>query len=108
MANKNSCDRFIEEFGPLIIERYRSKLLDRTFGEMVTYYVGPDEMSAEIRLHAIVRADIAEEFVVVGAPNFYLAVDEDGLIQQLVNAFTFDEEEARQRLEKAGLLRRAR
>ena len=97
-------DKFIEEFGPLIIERYRSKLLDRTFGEMVQYYVGVDEMSAEIRLHAVVRADIAEEFTVVSAPSFFPGAEEDDLLQQLMGAFALDDEEARLRLQKAGLL----
>ncbi len=101
---RDSGDKFIEEFGPLIIEKYRSKLLDRTFGDMVHYYVGVDDMSAAIRLHAVVRTDIAEEFTVVGAPSFFPGAEEDDLIQQLVSAFALDEEEARRRLQKAGLL----
>jgi hypothetical protein len=98
------CRRFIEAFGSVIIEKYRSKLLDRTFGDQVVYYIGVDDMSAAIRLHAVVRADIAEEFTVVGAPSFFPGAEEDDLIQQLVSAFALDEEEARRQLQKAGFL----
>jgi hypothetical protein len=97
-------ERFIEAFGPLIIERYRSKLLDRTFGDQVVYYVGVDEMSATVRLYAVVWADIAEEFTVVGAPSFFPGAEEDDLLQQVVSAFALDEEEARRQLQKASFL----
>jgi len=104
IARGDACDKFIEEFGPDIITRYRSVLLDQTFGEKVSYYIGVDDMSGAINLHAVVRSDVAEEFQIISAPSFYLTVEEDDLVQQVVNAFGLDEDEAQGRLLSAGLL----
>lgn len=105
LAGGDICQKFIDEFGPLIIEKYRSKLPDQTFGEKVAYYVGVDDMSATVSLHAVVRADIAEEFMVFGAPSFFPTAEEDDLVLQVVSAFELDEQEAQRRLRNAGILR---
>jgi len=102
---KDICDKFIKEFENDILAAYRSRLLDNTFGDAVTYHVGSDD-SHFVRLHAVVQStDGAEEFQIVGAPDFFPIAEEDDLVSQITGAFELDEDEARARLTRAKLLR---
>lgn len=102
LANGHACDAFILAFADDIVTKFRSKLLDQTFGDKVRYYVMADA-NWEVHLYAAVVADGGEEtFLLAGAPIF--CPTSDDIIEQTAEALELDEDEAGRRLEKAALL----
>jgi hypothetical protein len=102
LANGHACDAFILAFGDDIIDRYRSKLLDETFGERVRYYVAADE-DWSVRLFAAITKseggeDKAEEhFCLEHATRFFPTSDD--IVDQVLREFSdLDKHEAERRL----------
>jgi peroxiredoxin family protein len=100
LANGHACNAFITAFAEDIIKKYRSPLLDQTFGEKVRYYVMADD-NWEVHLYAAVAsgADSEEKFQLAGAPIF--CPTSDDIIEQTAEALELDEDEVERRLEKA-------
>jgi hypothetical protein len=102
LANGHACDAFIVAFGDDIVTKFRSKLLDRTFGNKVRYYVMADT-NWEVRLYAAVTtgAEGEETFILAGAPIF--CPTSDDIIEQAAEELELAEAEARRRLEREAL-----
>jgi hypothetical protein len=100
LANGHACDAFILAFADDIVEKFRSKLLDQTFGDKVRYYVMADD-NWEARLYAAVAtgAEGEETFMLTDAPIF--CPTSDDIVEQIAEALEIGEDEARRRLEKA-------
>ena len=106
LANGHACDAFILAFADDIINRYRSKLLDQTFGERVRYYVAADE-DWSVRLFAAIqmdesRTDKAEEhFCLEHATRFFPTSDD--IVDQVLREFPdLGEDEVKRRLQQGG------
>lgn len=107
-SNGDNCDKFIAEFGDDVIKRYRSKILDTAFGEAVRYYIGVDDVNWITSLYAVIRTGSEkdeEEFIVpTGGNIFYPDWDEGDMVESIMELLDIDDDEARRRLVKAGLL----
>jgi hypothetical protein len=81
------------------VTKFRSKLLDETFGDKVRYYVMADT-NWEVRLHAAIATGAGNEetFILADTPIFCPASDD--IIEQAAKALELDEGEAERRLEK--------
>jgi hypothetical protein len=103
LANGHDCDAFILAFADDIVTKFRSKLLDQTFGDKVRYYVMADA-NWEAHLYAAVATsgDSEETFLLADGPTF--CPTSDDIIEQAAEALELDEDEARRRLENAALL----
>ena len=68
-ANGHACDAFITAFADDIVKKFRSRLLDQTFGDKVRYYVMADD-NWEVHLYAAVATGggRGETFVLTDAP----------------------------------------
>ena len=102
LAKGHSCDAFIVAFASDIVKKFRSKLLDETFGDKVRYYVMADD-NWEVHLYAAVAAgaDGEEKFQLVDAPIF--CPSSDDIVEQTAEVLELEEDEVRRRLQKAGL-----
>ena len=102
LANGHECDAFITAFARDIVEKFRSKLLDRTFGDRVRYVVMADD-NWEVHLYADVwvEEEPSERFQ-LGEPNFFPTSDD--IVDQTAEVLELDKDEVRRRLEKAQLL----
>ena len=100
LASGHACDAFIVAFADDIVAKFRSKLLDETFGSKVRYYVMAD-LNWEVRLHAAVATGNGSEetFLLAGAPIFCPTADD--IVEQAAEALELDEAEVRRRLEEA-------
>jgi hypothetical protein len=106
-----NCDKFIDEFGDEIIAKHRSKILDQTFGDAVSYYIGVDDVHWITTLCATVRTGSEkdqETFILLPEENNLFDpewADED-MISNVARLLDLTEEEAKRRLVKAGLIDR--
>jgi hypothetical protein len=100
LANGHACDAFILAFADDIVTKFRSRLLDQTFGDKVRYYVVADT-NWEVRLHAAVATGGGgeETFLLAGTPIF--CPTSDDIIEQAAEALGLDDDEGRRRLEEA-------
>jgi hypothetical protein len=106
LADGHACDAFILAFADDIIKRYRSKLLDQTFGERVRYYVAADE-DWSVRLFAAIAKsepgeDKAEEhFCLEHATRFFPTSDD--IVDQVLREFSdLSEDDVKRRLQQGG------
>jgi hypothetical protein len=85
-------------FSSDIVEKFRSEILDQTFGDEVRYYVGVDDAWV-VHLFAVVEAEGKKEEFQLSEPDFFPTAED--IVDQAVRAFDVDEDEVRRRLEKA-------
>jgi hypothetical protein len=111
IANGYHCDVFIFTFADALIAKYRSPLLDATFGDLVRYYVQAD-LNWEVGLYAALKTTRVstgepdeEHFRLEGMPLF--APTADDIIAVIAEGLDISEEEAERRLkEKAAEMER--
>ena len=104
-VNGYACDAFIRAFADDIVRKYRSPLLDQTFGDEVGYYVAADD-NWEVHLYARVKEKIAKDgdehekffhFRVESGPAFFPTSDD--IVEQMTHVFPeLDEKEVERRL----------
>lgn len=97
LANGHACDAFILAFTGAIVKKFRSKLLDQTFGNKVRYFVMADD-NWEVHLYATVVTgpDTNEKFQLADAPIF--CPSSDDVIDQTAATLGIEEEEVERRL----------
>jgi hypothetical protein len=99
LASGHACDAFVLALADDIVTKFRSQLLDQTFGDKVRYYVMADT-NWEVRLYAAIAtgAGSEERFLLADAPIFWPTSDD--IVEQAAEALELDEEEVRRRLER--------
>lgn len=102
LANAYACDTLIDAFASDIIQKYRSRFLDKTFGDKVRYYVMADD-NWRVRLYAAIDVGNHKEehFRVEGSPDFY--GPSDSIVDEVATAFPdLSEDEVERRLKRGG------
>jgi hypothetical protein len=107
----SACDALINAFEDDLIKKFRSPLLDHTFGDRVRYFLWENTNTSPWSVELLAGVETGEidektkeskeEFFRVDAMPVFFPGDNDTITEDIARALDIEDDEARRRYEKA-------